>query len=200
MMAPSSKRKSIDFDQWAPTYESSRNQRFYDRIHDIVLTFVANSAELGSLLDVGCGTGRLLRAAKARWPNATLTGIDPSPRMVETAHHLLPDATFHVGEAEALPLPDTSVDVVLSTVSFHHWRDQLAGVREVGRVLRPEGVFFLADVSPLTWPFLWLLRQPRSQTPAEMRSVFRKAGLPLFFQRFVVAGSVLVTAGVKSLP
>lgn len=120
--------------------------------------------------------------------------------MVEIAHHLLPDATFHVGEVEALPLPDASVDVVLSTVSFHHWRDRLAGVREVVRVLRPGGAFFLADVSPLTWPFLWLLRQPRSQTPAEMRSLFPEAGLQLLFQRFVVAGSVLVTAGVKSPP
>jgi SAM-dependent methyltransferase len=123
--------------------------------------------------------------------------FDPSSRMVEIARQLLPEVTFYLGGAESLPLPDASVDLVVSTVSFHHWRDKLVGLREVARVLRPGGSVLLADVSPLTWPSLWLLRHPRSQTPAEMRALFRKAGLRLLFQRFVVGGSVLVAAGQR---
>ncbi len=117
--------------------------------------------------------------------------------MVEIARRLTPDASLQVGTAEELPLPDASIDVVLSTISFHHWQDPLAGLREVMRVLRPGGYCFLADVSPVTWPSLWLLRQPRSQTRAEMRVLFRQADLYVQLQKFVCAGAVLVTVGQR---
>jgi len=129
LMAPSTEKKPINFDQWAPTYDRSRNQRFYGSIHRTVLTFVASHIQPNTLLDLGCGTGRLLYAAKQRWPDAILTGIDPSAKMVEVARRSLPDATFFVGQAETLPLPDSSVEMVVSTVSFHHWRNHLAGLR-----------------------------------------------------------------------
>lgn len=196
-MSLSPGRNSVDFDRWAPTYEATRNQVFYGRVHQAVLTLVESRTRPAALLDVGCGTGRLLRAAKLCWPDARLVGIDASPRMVEIAEHLTPDAHVQVGTAEALPLPDASVDVALSTISFHHWQDQLAGLREVMRVLRPGGYCFLADVSPVTWPSLWLLRQPRSRTRSEMQALFRQAGLHVRLQKFVCAGSVLVTVGQR---
>lgn len=196
-MTSSSRKNAVDFDQWAPTYEAPRNQVFYGSVHQAVLTLMESRSRPGDLLDVGCGTGRLLRAAKLRWPDAHLVGIDASPRMVEIARRLTPDARLQVGTAEALPLPDASVDVALSTISFHHWQDQLAGLREVMRVLRPGGYCFLADVSPVTWLSLWLLRQPRSQTRAEMRGLFLQVGLHVCLQKFVCAGAVLVTVGQR---
>jgi len=52
------------------------------------------------------------------------------------------EAHFFNGDSgEVLPLEDASVDLALSTISFHHWQDQAAGVREVARVLRPGGSF-----------------------------------------------------------
>lgn len=65
--------------------------------------------------------------------------------MVEQAQHLAPGIIFSDGPAEHLPLPDASVDLVLSTLSFHHWADQSAGFREIARVLRPGGRLLLAD-------------------------------------------------------
>src|SRR5260370_20365988 len=148
MMAKTTRTEDIErFHRWSRTYERSWLQRLvFDRVHQAVLRVVATEvAEPTTILDVGCGTGRLLRAAKARWLNAQLIGVDPAEGMVEVARHLAPAITFHVGSAEALPLPDASVDVVLSTVSFHHWGDQAAAIREVARVLRPGGRFFLSD-------------------------------------------------------
>jgi ubiquinone/menaquinone biosynthesis C-methylase UbiE len=197
VMTSSSSRNSVDFDWWALAYETTRNQIFYGRVHQAVLKLVESRIRPGDLLDVGCGTGRLLRAAKLRWPDARLVGIDASPRMVEIARRLTPDASLQVGTAEALPLPDASIDVALSTISFHQWQDQLAGLREVVRVLRPGGYCFLADVSPVIWLSLWLPGQPRSQTRAEMRRLFRQAGLHVRLQKFVCAGVVLVTVGQR---
>ncbi|GAA1613359.1 hypothetical protein GCM10009789_79500 [Kribbella sancticallisti] len=47
------------------------------------------------------------------------------------------------GSAEAIPLPDDSVDLVLLFLTLHHWSDQPQGMREVARVLRPGGVVLL---------------------------------------------------------
>src|SRR5260370_19772455 len=129
------------FDQWASTYENSWLQRsFFDRVHQATLALAAGIVQQpGSVLDVGCGTGKLLRRAHTCWPEAQLIGVDPANGMIEMAKRLTPNATFSTGMAEALPLQDASVDLALSTTSFHHWQDQAAGLREIARVLRAGG-------------------------------------------------------------
>ena len=49
--------------------------------------------------------------------------------MIAQANLLTPGARFYVGQAESLPLPDASIDLALSTMSFHHWANQAQGVR-----------------------------------------------------------------------
>jgi len=197
-MATTPRKHDIErFDRWSLTYEKSWLQRhFFDRVHQAVLSLVAEEGEPESILDVGCGTGRLLRVARTRWPNVQLIGVDAAEGMVEVARQLAPDVTFHVGQAEALPLPDASVEVALSTTSFHHWSDQAAGVREVARVLRPGGRFFLADISTPSW-LLKLIHRSRFQSPAHVRTLFAEAGLQVQKQQTVVSHFVLVTVGVR---
>ena len=66
------------FNRWSGTYEDSWFQYLYfDRIHTGVLRFVTVKSAPGDIVDVGCGTGRLLRKIRERWPHARLTGIDP---------------------------------------------------------------------------------------------------------------------------
>ena len=198
-MSTASERDDIEhFNRWSRTYEDSFLQRFFfDRVHQAVLKLVANRTEPRSLLDVGCGTGRLLRAARARWPGAELIGVDPANGMVEVARRLTPGTTFYVGMAEALPLPDASVDVALSTISFHHWKDQAAGMREVARVLRPEGYFFLTDVSVPAW-LPRFIQQPRVHSPAHLRTLFMEVRLSVLLQQAVFSRYVLVTVGARS--
>src|SRR5260221_3796470 len=92
------------FERWSHTYEQSRLQRIlFDRVHAAVVRAVAaTGAAPTSILDVGCGTGRLLRAMQVRWPEAQLFGVDPAEGMVRVARQLPPQATFFVGAAEAL--------------------------------------------------------------------------------------------------
>jgi SAM-dependent methyltransferase len=60
--------------------------------------------------------------------------------------------TFQVGDVAALPFPDASFDVVVSTLSLHHWRDPARGLAEIYRVLRPGAVALVYDVAD------WLTR------------------------------------------
>jgi ubiquinone/menaquinone biosynthesis C-methylase UbiE len=166
------------FDRWAVTYERSLTQMFFfNRVHSAMLRLVAcngKGVEPSSVLDLGCGTGRLLRRVSRLWPGARLFGVDLSPVMIGQASRLAPDAGFFVSPAEEVPVPDASIDLVLTSVSFHHWRDQAKGLSEVMRVLRPGGVFCIADQ---TMP-KWIARHMGSNTNTrkELRARIGKAG------------------------
>jgi ubiquinone/menaquinone biosynthesis C-methylase UbiE len=154
-------RSERHFDRWAPRYDRSVHQKLmFGPVHDAALSaFSAFGAAPRDILDVGCGTGRLLEAAGRRWGGARLVGIDASEGMIAEARHKHDgDArfTFEKGDASRLPLEDASFDAVFSTVSFHHWGDQAGGLREVARVMRPGGLFVLADIK---MPFLFILRR-----------------------------------------
>jgi ubiquinone/menaquinone biosynthesis C-methylase UbiE len=186
------------FDHWASTYEHSWLQRaFFDRAHQATLALAAGIVpEPGSVLDVGCGTGKLLRRAHTSWPQAQLIGVDPAEGMIEMAKRLTPNATFFPGMAEALPLEDASVDLVLSTASFHHWQDQAAGLREIARVLRPGGSFILVDVSFPDW-WVRVFRLKRFHSPAGLRTLFIQAGLHVQTQQPLTWRRWLATVGKK---
>ena len=135
-----------------------------------------------AVLDVGCGTGRLLRKAKEMWPDARLVGVDAADKMIDQAKQLFPRAEFYFAMAESLPLPDASVDLAFSTLSFHHWINQAKGVSEVARVLRPQGRFLLADIVP---PFglSFFTRHFERNNPKRTREMFVEAGLTVELQQ-----------------
>jgi ubiquinone/menaquinone biosynthesis C-methylase UbiE len=199
MVTPTKRNALERFQRWSASYEHSWLQpRFFEPAQRAVLEMMAQHllTEPKSVLDVGCGTGRLLRSIHGRWPGADLMGIDPTPGMVEQARQLTPSVTFEAGFAEALPVPDASVDVVVSTFSFHHWSDQSAGLREVIRVLRQEGYFFLADAVLPGW-LARFLPWSHMRSRAQVRDLFQQAGLRVLQQQSAVSGRVLITAGRK---
>ncbi|HET7640053.1 MAG TPA: class I SAM-dependent methyltransferase [Ktedonobacteraceae bacterium] len=198
-MTTTQREKDIEhFDQWSSTYENSWMQRaFFDRAHQAVLALAAGIVhQPASVLDVGCGTGRLLRQAHTYWPEAQLIGVDPANGMIEMAKRLTPNATFLTGMAEALPLQDASVDLALSTISFHHWQDQAAGIQEIARVLRPEGFFLLVDLSFPDW-LGQVFRLKRVHSRARLQALFNQAGLQVQTQQKVSWRGWLATVGKK---
>lgn len=92
------------------------------------------------VLDVGCGSGELVAEAAAT--GATATGVDPAPGMVEVARRAGLDV--RVADAESLPWPDGTFDVVLSINALHLTEDPVAALREAARVVRPGGSVGLA--------------------------------------------------------
>ncbi|TMF24148.1 MAG: class I SAM-dependent methyltransferase, partial [Chloroflexi bacterium] len=131
---------SVDrFDRWAGRYERSPLQRLiFEPVHRVMLEVAASEVpEAAAILDVGCGTGRLLRGAAEVFPNARLEGVDAAGEMVRQAQALLlVESRIRVQQAvaERLPFADGSFDLVFSTMTFHHWADQRRGVAEVARV------------------------------------------------------------------
>jgi ubiquinone/menaquinone biosynthesis C-methylase UbiE len=132
------------------------------------------------VLDVGCGTGTLLRLLGDRLPDAdALEGIDAAAGMIAVARSTARDPRlgFSSGVAENLPYPDGSFDLVVSTTSFDHWEDQGAGLGECARVLAPGGRFVLTDLfSPLLVPTMLLGRRDRARTRRRAGRLLAAAG------------------------
>lgn len=99
-----------------------------------------------TVLDLGCGTGRYTSMLARTFGEAV--GVEPSDRMREEAERAThdPAVRFLAGRAEAIPLADDSVDLVLTFLSYHHVRDRAAASAEIARVLRPGGRVFIRSV------------------------------------------------------
>ena len=137
------------FSRWAPTYDRHRLQRLvFEPVQKTVLELAEREVPAPrKILDVGCGTGRLLQAAAERFPGASLEGVDAAEGMVEQARgtNISQRTNFQVGTAENLPFPDSQFDLVFCTMTFHHWANQARGAAEIARVLAPAGRWILAD-------------------------------------------------------
>ncbi len=100
----------------------------------------------GPLLDVGCGTGRLLADLRAREPATDAAGVDASLAMLAVARTRLAEAARLVAApAERLPFAAATFARVVSTSVLHHLADPAAALGEIRRVLRPGGLLLVTD-------------------------------------------------------
>ena len=98
------------------------------------------------VLDVGCGTGELLRRLRAKCPDAMLAGLDPVAEMLAVARDKLSGKEdLRIGYADSLPWAAGSFDVVVSCNMFHYISHPVQALHEMARVLRPGGTLVLTD-------------------------------------------------------
>ena len=98
------------------------------------------------VLDVGCGTGELLRRLRAKYPDAVLAGLDPVAEMLAVAGDKLSGKEdLRIGYADSLPWSASTFDVVVSCNMFHYITHPVDALREMARVLRPGGALVLTD-------------------------------------------------------
>lgn len=139
--------KKLLFDIWAGSYDWILPSVFYRAIHQRLLEYV-NLPEPANVLDLGCGTGRLLDRLATKFPNLRGTGLDLSPNMLRVArlsNRHRPRLIYVEGKAELLPFGDGQFDAVFNTISFLHYLEPQQVISEVSRVLTPGGRFYLVD-------------------------------------------------------
>lgn len=102
-----------------------------------------------TLIEIGSGRGGGCSYIARYHTPAAITGLDYSPATVKRARRVAPPhpvLTFEIGDAEALPLPAESVDVVVNIESSHCYSNMPQFLSEVERVLKPGGLFTWADI------------------------------------------------------
>ena len=104
------------------------------------------------VLDVGTGPGRVPLAIAEALPGLCVEGIDLSEEMIEHARRLVSDAgpqdrvSFAVEDVADLHHPDNTFDLIVSTLSQHHWANRERAVRELLRVVKPTGQIWIYDL------------------------------------------------------
>ncbi len=137
------------FDLWAPFYDFPLPSIFYRAIHKRLIEYV-ELPERSHVLDLGCGTGRLLDRLASQFPHLNGTGLDLSTEMLGIArrqNHHRPRLIYMRGNAESLPFANGQFDAVFNTFSFLHYPEPERVFSEVSRVLCPGGVFYLVDAT-----------------------------------------------------
>jgi SAM-dependent methyltransferase len=156
---PPPARLNAGFDEAPDAYDELRaSGHMARRREEHVAALVA--ATPGPVLELGCGTGTLLRALATRFPDRRFLGVEPLPNYVEYATARaagLPNVRFAVGTGEELStvVEPASVGLVLSVDALHHVRDVAEVARQVAAAARP-GARWRAIEPNRLHPYVWL--------------------------------------------
>ncbi|MBE9050015.1 class I SAM-dependent methyltransferase [Nostocales cyanobacterium LEGE 11386] len=194
--------KKLLFDQWAPSYDWLFPSIIYQAIHKRLLEYV-DLPKQANILDMGCGTGRLLERLATKFPDLRGTGLDLSSnmlRMARLSNHHRPRLIYIEGNAESLPFGEGQFDAVFSTISFLHYLSPQQVLSEVARVLSPGGRFYLVDITTKkeTKPQVLPIspRGIRLYSPKQRELLGSSAGL-LCLSHYYLLGPVLLTIFAK---
>ena len=145
-------KKNFRFDDIAATYDEGLagkgSKRFYNLLlREITLTSGA------AVLDVGCGTGALLKKLS---DTCTLIGfgVDIEKNMVEVAKMKYPHMDFQISRCDNLQFSNSSFDIIVSCMAYHHFDNKEGFAREASRLLKQDGILYIADPR-----FPWLIRK-----------------------------------------
>ena len=169
------------FSRAAETYDSvAELQR---RIGNRLLDFLpATAADV--VLDLGCGTGFFASSLQTAYPDSTVIGLDLAEGMANYASTHQPSAQWLCGDAESLPLADSSVDIIFSSLAIQWCEDNKALFGEVFRVLKPAGHFVFSTLGP--------------NTLHELRQAWYKVDSHVHVNRFVersIIDDAIISAG-----
>lgn len=197
----------MSYDKQQATEEFTKWSRNYDRGVLQPLLFAPSRRALGArlarrfgsepfrLLDVGCGTGQFVAEVRDRFPKAEVVALDLVRGMLERGRDRWERIADRVrplqGDSERLPFGDQTFDVITCANSFHHYPHQDQAIREMRRVLKPDGRLMLLDGyrdAPWGW-FIYdvcvtavegaVLHCSRER----MRTLYQQAGLEVMEQR-----------------
>jgi len=153
--------------------------RFMGRYSVLLSPQFADFADVrsGRAIDVGCGPGALTSELVGRLGPTNVAAIDPSESFVAAVRERFPGVDIRVAAAERLPFPDREFDAALAQLVVHFMSDPVAGLREMARVVRKDGV-----VAACVWDHgsgrgpLSLFWQAARELDPEVKDESRRAG------------------------
>lgn len=142
------------FDQVAPQWDTMREGFFAEAVREKALSVAA--VESGTLAaDIGAGSGFIAEGLIRK--GLRVIAVDQSEAMLEQMRKKLTDSDgveYRVGEAETLPIPDGSVDYVFANMYLHHVESPAQAIKEMVRILKPEGRLVITDLDEHDFDFL----------------------------------------------
>jgi len=139
----------LDWDEFAETYDREFHK---DPAYESALRLMLDQVDPGDrrFLDLGCGTGNLTHRLIRRFPEARVTGVDPSKSMREVFSRKfeeVPRVRVAGGSSLDIPFGDDEFDCVMSNLAIHHVKpdDRECCAAEIARVLRPGGHLIYSD-------------------------------------------------------
>jgi SAM-dependent methyltransferase len=131
-------------------YDRTSRWPFFALERWMIMRHVARLRPQGKLLDVGCGPGYLAARIAASFPAVGVLGLDIDSRNFPFIRRnwgaKFVNLAFLQADAQRLPFGDASLDVIVSSLSMHHWPDVPAALAEFHRTLRPGGELLIWDV------------------------------------------------------
>lgn len=144
------------FDQEAQAFDTIIQQiiPYYNQMIEAMIACIPFEKEATfSIIDLGCGTGTVAKAVQETYPNAQITCLDMSEKMLTLANEKLNHQAHCVQASFDTFTFDTTYDVVLSSLALHHLEDEQAHrtfYRQIYKALTDNGVFINADVIKAT--------------------------------------------------
>lgn len=186
------------FTGWGTRIYDVTMVRLTRRLYQHVIADVSQILTEGNVLDVGTGPGTLVREIARCQPGLQVYGIDLSEDMIRLARahakqeHLEERVQFATGDVAHLPYPDNFFDVIVSTISMHHWYELEQPFRDLYRVLRPGGHVWIYDFRFLK---VQTVEKALASTPfagTRLEHTLVKTGfLPFaFYRRFALQKSI----------
>jgi SAM-dependent methyltransferase len=135
---------TISADRWIATM-GERGDWGREHVLDPMMLARVTARRFDHVLDVGCGEGRFCRMLKEN--HISVVGIDPTEKLLAQARNRDPGGDYRLARAEALPFPSATFDLVISYLTLIDIADFRTALKEMVRVLKPEGTLLIANLN-----------------------------------------------------
>jgi len=144
--------KDMSFAERAPTYDSGLAAKHAQKLYDLLINEV-QLFENAAVLDVGCGTGTILKGLSAKC-KINGFGIDAEEKMLEIARQKCPEINFSIQRCDNTNFSNNSFDIIIASLAYHHFDNRIGFAKEAARIIKKGGIVYIAD--PI---FPWFIRK-----------------------------------------
>jgi len=134
------------FDSVADIYDRFLTTATFGIIHKLQNKLIDSTPIKGNILDIGTGTGEILKKISSKSSDNLLIGIDISTKMLKKAKEKVPSANFIVADADRLPFQNKCIDNVFYSLTFRHL-NQENQVNQLKEIIKKDGYVSILDLN-----------------------------------------------------